>query len=1084
MRPSRPKAMQKPFLFILLFCLLFCIISSSLLYADEYSDVLVKGTSLYEKGDFDKAILEFKKALNILKEKPNDESKNDAIFTGNLYLGMSYLGKGKSTLAKESFKNAFKAAPSRTLSAEQYPPKVISLYNEVVSQNLGTITVKSNSPDAEVFLDDTKKGNAPLVMRSLHPGTYTVKVVSQSNEYVKTIQLAPGKNINVIADFQSTGSISVVSDPSSASVMLDGKMAGVTPLTLKDINSGEHTIVISKPGFGEITRKVLVNGREIADVNVKLGNANYILKIVSTPDNAEVFLDDISKGKTPLIIEDVALGVHKIRIIKDGYEDQKDTIEIKGSLTEKAFRLNSYTGGLNVKTDPPGAEIIMDDKNIGITPMSITSIPAIQHILKLRKAGYKEKEITVIVAKDKISEINEMLFETDTQKPEIIFEPPIKAIKENKNFIRARIVDNQAVGDASLMLKIQGEMNYQNIKMINPLKGIYEAMIPELYLKKDAVLEYYIFACDLQNNCETSGNKETPYRVKIISLEPYTEGFVLDVDAEKNRITISLGTVDNVKKEDRYIVFRANKELRDPKTGELLQIEEIFLGTIKVAELLPSTSYAMAEDLVIPIAKNDRIRKKVSAPSGISTEGIHATKIVLKWSPNREPEIKGYRIFKSSSKDGNYQKIADISGRDNTLFEDSDDMKEGQTFFYKITAYNILDTDGIMSDVFQARTKKGVLPPTDIKADGIRIREVHLVWDIAKQDPDIEKYIIYRAESADGSFIEVGNISRDNNDFIDREGLKDGKTYYYRITGKSRFGSLGEFSKTVAAKTKEGPAPPSSIRAYSGMAKSIMIQWDKHADPDVAGYAIYKNEKESGDFTEIARTSKNQFIDAKGLMDGKKYHYIVASFYSIKDIEILGALSKSVSAETKRRPNVPKDFSAESNLAKKVVLKWNKSEEKDLTEYWIYRASGNTVDGSPFVKVKADKNTFVETDLKDNTKYSYAIRAVDSDGLEGELSSIVSAFTKSLPKPPTGLKAEFREGKIQLKWDANKESDIIGYNIYKKGWLKNTLIVNSKNNAVDIKLEDKPKSVKLSITAVDKDNMESEPSEEIETALQ
>ena len=51
--------------------------------------------------------------------------------------------------------------------------------------------------------------------------------------------------------------------------------------------------------------------------------------------------------------------------------------------------------------------------------------------------------------------------ELDAQPPEIIIEPPSKAVKENKNFIRARIVDNQAVGEVSLMLKMEGEMNFR-----------------------------------------------------------------------------------------------------------------------------------------------------------------------------------------------------------------------------------------------------------------------------------------------------------------------------------------------------------------------------------------------------------------------------------------------------------------------------------------------------------------------------------------------------------------------------------------------------------------------------------------------
>lgn len=1083
MQNVKCKMQNKDRLILTLALISILILNSYAIAAEDYSEGIEKGIALYENGDFDKAIYGFKQIISELKDRPENDTRNEGLFTANLYLGMSYLGKGKEGLAKESFRNAFKAAPNKTLSPEQYPPKVISLYNEIVSQSLSTLTVKSNAPDAEVFVDDIKKGTTPLVIRSLLPGTYTVKVVAGGQEIVKTVILEPKRDTSVMADFQVTGSISVTSEPSSATVSFDGRVLGVTPLIIKDAPAGEHELSISKTGYVESSQKVIVRVNEVADIKIRLNPMTYTVRVSSVPEEAKVFWDETYKGTTPLVIENNTPGIHQIRIVKDGYEEQKDTIDVRTPFTEKTYRLNPYTGSLSIKTEPSGVEVIIDNKDVGTTPLNISALPVRQYLIKLRKEGYLEKDITVVIARDKTSEVKETLLEIDTQKPEIIFEPPAKAIKENKNFIRTKIIDNQAVGDVTLMLKVKGEINFQGIRMSTPLKGIYEAVIPDLYLNKGAILEYYIVACDIQDNCETSGSKDNPYQLKVISLEPYTEGFVLDIDSEKEKVTISLGSVDGVQKEDRYVVFRTGKELRDPKTGELLQIEEVLVGTIKVRELLPRIAYAEIDDVVIPITKNDRIRKHVSAPTGIVTEGSYAKKIVLKWTPNREPEVKGYRIFRSSKVDGNYKKIREIDGRDNITYEDTDDMMEGLSFYYKIAAFNIFKKDGIISEPIVGKTKKGVLPPENIKVAGIGIREVNLIWNISRQDPDIEKYIIYRAEIEDGQFVEIAQVDRDTDNYIDRKGLKDGKTYYYRIAGKSRYGSIGEQSPTVIAKTKEGPPPPQRIRAVSGMVRMVKIQWDRHADTNVAGYIVYRNDKESGTFTEIGKTEKTEFLD-KGLSDGKTYYYIVSSFYYIRGMEIIGGLSKAISAETKHRPKAPTDVSAESGLARKVNLKWNKNEEKDISEYWVYRGIEGRLDSSPHSKVKANINTFTDTDLKDNVRYSYAVKAVDADGLEGELSSIVSAVTKQLPGAPVGLKGQAGQGRVSLKWEPNKETDIKGYNVYRKGWLKSTLLTSSKESSCEIKFEEKTKSVKLYVTAIDKDELESEPSETIEILMQ
>jgi fibronectin type 3 domain-containing protein len=265
------------------------------------------------------------------------------------------------------------------------------------------------------------------------------------------------------------------------------------------------------------------------------------------------------------------------------------------------------------------------------------------------------------------------------------------------------------------------------------------------------------------------------------------------------------------------------------------------------------------------------------------------------------------------------------------------------------------------------------------------------------------------------------------------------------------------------------------------MARMVKIQWDKHSDPDVAGYIIYRNDKEADTFTKIGKTEKTEFLD-KDVSDGMKYYYTVSSFYYVRGVEIIGLSSQPVSAETKHRPKTPANVSAESGLARKIDLKWNKNEEKDIVEYWVYRGREDKLDRSPFSKVKV--NTFTDTNLKDNTNYFYAVKAVDIDGLESDLSNTVSGVTKSLPKPPIGLEGQASQGKLYLKWKPNEERDTKGYNVYKKGWFKNTLLTTSDQNSCEIKMEEKMKSINLYVTAIDKDGLESELSEEINIIFQ
>jgi fibronectin type 3 domain-containing protein len=1051
--------------------------------AEDFSDEIEKAVVLYERGDFSKAILKLKQVIGELRDREEDELRNEGLFKANLYLGMSYLGQGKESLARDSFKTAIRFVPHQTLDAELFPPKVISLYNEVLARSLSSLSVQSNVTDAEVFIDSIRKGNTPLVIRTLQPGTHTVKVVVTGQEIVKTVSLEPGRDMSITADFQNTGSLHVTSEPAAATVSLNGNAAGTTPLILKNVPSGEHVLSVSKEGHSESKMQVMVKTNENTDAHFKLVPITYSIRISSAPEHAKVLLDEIAKGFTPVLVENVTAGTHKIRIVKEGYEELGDTLDVKTPLTERTYPLTPHTGNLSIRSEPSGVEVIIDGRNAGLTPLRVGGLPVKQYAVQLKKEGYREKTVTITLAKDKTSEISETLFEFDSQPPHLTFHPVATAVKENKNLIRTTVSDNQSVGEVSLMLKMAGETDFQRVKMSNPIKGMYEAVIPDLYMKKGATVEYYLLACDVQDNCTTAGSKNSPYKLKVISMDPYTEGFVLDFrwEGDTPKVIISLGSEEGVKKGDTFVVFRVGKELRDPKTGDLLQIEQIFVGTLKVRDLMPHTAYATIDSAVITIAKNDRIRKVASAPSGVVTEGTYATKIFLRWAPNHEPEVQGYRIFRSSTADGNYQEIGQIDGRDNTFYEDTRGMREGLTFSYKITAFNILGAESPMSEPVAGKTKKVGAPPETMKAEGMKVREVHLRWDAVEQDPDMKSYVIYRADSEGGQFSEIAQVERDTGTYRDTENLKDGKTYFYRIAQKSRHGAVGELSSPIKAKTKDAPAPPQKINAVSGMARMVRVQWDRHSDTDVAGYIVYRNGKESAPSAKTGKTQNTEFLD-RGLSDGMKYSYAVSSYYYVGGTEIIGPPSQPVSAETKYRPKAPAHVSADSGLARKIHLKWNPNEEKDIKEYLVYRGAGDKIDRDPFSKVTT--HAFTDTNLTDNAAYSYAVKAVDIDGLESDLSTVVSAVTKSLPKPPMELKGHSSQGRIYLTWRPNEEKDIQGYHVYKKGWLKSTPLTASNQNSCEIIPEEKKGSMKLYVTAIDKDGLESGPSEEITILIQ
>lgn len=127
----------------------------------------------------------------------------------------------------------------------------------------------------------------------------------------------------------------------------------------------------------------------------------------------------------------------------------------------------------------------------------------------------------------------------------------------------------------------------------------------------------------------------------------------------------------------------------------------------------------------------------------------------------------------------------------------------------------------------------------------------------------------------------------------------------------------------------------------------------------------------------------------------------------------------------------------------RLLLQWNANTERDLLGYRIYRAVSAGVYAPPEDAYQRLGTAMVDTiDLffTDNTVsrdvyYFYRITAVDQSGNESLPSNPSSTFASDITPPakPVGFKVkELDTGHdIELSWQANTESDLAGYQLYR-----------------------------------------------------
>jgi O-glycosyl hydrolase/fibronectin type 3 domain-containing protein len=126
-------------------------------------------------------------------------------------------------------------------------------------------------------------------------------------------------------------------------------------------------------------------------------------------------------------------------------------------------------------------------------------------------------------------------------------------------------------------------------------------------------------------------------------------------------------------------------------------------------------------------------------------------------------------------------------------------------------------------------------------------------------------------------------------------------------------------------------------------------------------------------------------------------------------------------------PPVPTGLSAAGVSGSRIDLTWNGS--ADAANYNIKRS---TAAGGPYTHVSSAGGTsFSDEGLPELTPFYYVISAVNSVGQSAD-SAQAGAMTQSAPPAaPSGLTATPGNGLVTLDWEANAESDLAGYNIYR-----------------------------------------------------
>jgi uncharacterized protein len=183
-------------------------------------------------------------------------------------------------------------------------------------------------------------------------------------------------------------------------------------------------------------------------------------------------------------------------------------------------------------------------------------------------------------------------------------------------------------------------------------------------------------------------------------------------------------------------------------------------------------------------------KPRPAKPTGLKSEGVKVKSIALSWKPNPEQDISEYYIYRTAdSREDKVAALGKVKGQ--TQYVDQN-LKDDQTYYYKIQAEDKDELRSDLSETVKASTKPKPQPPQELKGapkgGGAEIR-----WQ-PSPEKDVASYTVYEK-----GFFKPVKIAAEitQTSYLDERSLKAGKERVYVVTAIDRDGLESEFSKEL-----------------------------------------------------------------------------------------------------------------------------------------------------------------------------------------------------------------------------------------------------------------------------------------------
>jgi hypothetical protein len=212
----------------------------------------------------------------------------------------------------------------------------------------GQMVITSEPAGASVYGDGQLWGVTPLTRDTVLSGTHVLLLRAEYyNPYDDLIKLTDGEAFNrhyqLVGNF---GLLTVIADPPGAQVNVEGpeNTQFTAPIEGVKLQPGSYMVKVEKEGYETFTTAVMMALGAEERLEPVLVQQTGHLKVSSTPQGAQIYLDDQPYGTTPTFLHDIPTGTYTIKLDKSGYDLLVDRVTLENRAVGDFSRMLSAEG--------------------------------------------------------------------------------------------------------------------------------------------------------------------------------------------------------------------------------------------------------------------------------------------------------------------------------------------------------------------------------------------------------------------------------------------------------------------------------------------------------------------------------------------------------------------------------------------------------------------------------------------------------------------------------------------------------------------------------------------------------------------